>query len=105
MGYKTGMRKYKVTCLKCKQSDVLNIDDQNHIVGETERKLNTNFLTYRWRGDMTWGFQCVCGNDNRLAAQEEDEFDNLVAGDPLTVQKIADSLKIPDSKQFAMELA
>lgn len=97
------MERFKVTCLKCKQSDVLKIDNRNHFVGETDKKLNTNFLSFRWRPDNNWGFLCVCGNDNRLAAQEEDEFDNIVAGDPLTVEKIAQSLKIPDNKQFVME--
>lgn len=97
------MNRYRVTCLKCKQSDVLAVDDRNHFVGETEKKLNTNFLSFRWRPDNKWGYLCVCGNDNRLSPQEEPEFDNVVAGDPITVQKIADSLKIPDEKQFISE--
>lgn len=54
---------------------------------------------------MVWGFMCKCGNDNRLAPEEADDFDNLVAGDPISLKKIADSLKIPDSKQFKMGLA
>lgn len=99
------MDRFKVTCLKCKQSDVLNIDNRNHFVGETEKKLVTNFLSYRWRPDLKWGYLCTCGNDNRLAPQEENDFDKLVAGDPITVQKIADSLKIPDEEQFTMEKA
>ena len=97
------MRKYKVTCLECNESDILVIDELNHFVGDTERKLNTNFKTYRWRGDLKWGFECFCGNDNRVAPQEESEFDNLVAGDEITVKRIADSLKIPDELQFKME--
>lgn len=97
------MNKYKVTCLKCGQSDVLAIDEFNHYVGDTERKLNTNFLTFRWRGDSKWGFQCVCGNDNRLAFEEKEQFDDLVAGDPATVKRIADSLLIPDEVQFSMK--
>ncbi len=99
------MRKYRVTCLNCEESDVLVIDQDNHFVGETDRKLLTNFLSFRWRPDIKWGFLCKCGNDNRLAPQEADEFDKVVQGDPITVQKIADSLLIPDEKQFRMEIA
>lgn len=99
------MKKFKVTCLQCGESDILDIDQQNHYVGETQKKLNTNFKSYRWRGDLNWGFQCFCGNDNRLAATEEEDFDNLVAGDPITVERIKKSLKIPDNKQFLMEVA
>ncbi len=97
------MQKYKVTCLECGESDILEIDQTNHVVGDTLRKLLTNFLSYRWRPDQTWGFLCNCGNDNRLALQEADDFDKVVAGDPITVKKIADSLKIPDEAQFKME--
>lgn len=99
------MKHYRVTCLDCNKSDVLEIDDQAHFVGNTDKKLLTNFLSYRWRPDLKWGYLCKCGNDNRLAPQEESDFDKLVDGDPITVQKIADSLKIPDEKQFRMELA
>jgi hypothetical protein len=99
------MKRYKVTCLDCGESDILNIDDQNHFVGDSEKKLLTNLLSYRWRPDLRWGYLCKCGNDNRLAPQEADDFDKLVDGDPITVQKIAASLLIPDEKQFEMRSA
>lgn len=93
-------RRYKVTCLQCKESDILQIDDQNHVVGETEKKLLTNFLSFRWRPDQRWGFLCKCSNDNRLAPMEANDFDKIVAGDPISVDRIAQSLLIPDEKQF-----
>lgn len=96
------MHRYKVTCLECGESDVLKIDDLNHYVGETARQFETNLYAFRWRPDQKWGFECKCGNDNRLAPQEADDFDNLVAGDPVTVKRIAASLLIPDEKQFSM---
>lgn len=99
----TLMRRYRVTCLECGESDILSIDEINNVVGNTERKLATNFKSYRWRGDGNWGFQCFCGNDNRVAVSEKKDFDKLVAGDPISVQKIVDSLKIPDRTQFRME--
>lgn len=99
------MQKFKVTCLECGESDVLTIDDINHQVFDYQKKIKTNFLSFRWRGDLKWGFFCKCGNDNRLATSESEEFDNLVAGDPISVKKIAASLLIPDDKQFEMRKA
>lgn len=96
------MQRYRVTCLDCGESDEIQVDNMNHQVGDTERKLLTNFLSFRWRKDFKWGFLCKCGNDNRLASQESEDFDKLVAGDPISVKKIAESLKIPDEKQFKM---
>ena len=93
-------KQFKVTCLDCKESDVLEIDNQNHVVGNTERKLGTNFLSYRWRPDLIWGFMCKCGNDNRVSPQEADQQGVIFDGDPLSIEKIAESLKIPDEKQF-----
>lgn len=97
------MHKYKVTCLECGESDILTIDDLRHQVLDYEKKMQTNFGAFRWRGDMKWGFICQCGNDNRLAPSESNDFDKLVNGDPVSVKKIAASLLIPDEKQFSME--
>lgn len=36
---------------------------------------------------------------------EANDFEKLVDGDPVTVQKIADSLLIPDEKQFNLRPA
>ena len=96
------MQKFKVTCLECNESDVLTIDDIMHQVVDYENKMKTNFQSFRWRGDMKWGFFCQCGNDNRLAPSEADDFDKLVDGDPISLQKISASLLIPDDKQFEM---
>lgn len=95
----------KVTCLKCKEFDVLDIDDSSHVVYGSEKKFNTNFIAYRWRGDFKWGFQCVCGNDSRLSTSESGDFDKLVRGDKISLEKIAASLLIPDDKKFRMENA
>lgn len=95
--------KYKVTCLVCGNSDVLTIEDVNHLILDFGKQANTNLLAGRWRKDLQWGWQCVCGNDNRLALAEKDEFENLVQGDPISVERIARSLQIADKKQFAME--
>jgi len=97
-------KRYQVTCLKCKQSDVLTIEESSHVILDFAKQMMTNILAGRWRRDLQWGFQCRCGNDNRLSAVEKDEFDTLVQGDPISVEKIAASLKIPDEKQFVMKV-
>lgn len=94
--------KYKVTCLDCKQSDTIEVDEVEHTVVGYEGKMSTNFQSFRWRPDSQWGYFCQCGNDNRLAPSESDDFDKLVRGDPLSIKKIAASLLIPDEKQFKM---
>lgn len=97
------MQKLKVTCLECNESDVLTIDELQHQVVDYQGKMKTPFRSFRWRGDSQWGFFCQCGNDNRLASSEADDFDKLVDGDPMSVKKIAASLLIADDKQFKTE--
>lgn len=95
-------KKYQVTCLSCGESDILTIENANHLILDFAKQMMTNFLSGRWRRDLQWGFECRCGNDNRLSAMEKDEFQNLVQGDKLSVARIARSLQIPDAKQFRM---
>lgn len=95
--------RYKVTCLECGESDILVIDEVQHQVVDYEGKMNTNFQSFRWRPDSQWGYFCVCGNDNRLAPSEANDFDKLVRGDAISIKKIAASLLIPDEKQFNSE--
>lgn len=99
--------KFKVTCLKCEEADTITVlnDGMNPKVSDYERKFNTPFMSFRFRGDGKWGFLCKCGNDNRLAPSEADNFDNLVKGDEESLRKITASLLIPDDKQFEMRTA
>jgi hypothetical protein len=96
------MTKYKVTCLSCKESDIHTFDENTHTVVYSDKVMLTPILGIRWRPDLKWGFRCKCGNTNLLAPQEEKDMDKLVAGDPISVKRIAASLKIPDNEQFKM---
>lgn len=98
--------KFKVTCLECGEHDTITClsDGVNHSVMDYEKKLNTPFNSFRWRPDHKWGFYCKCGNDNRLAPEEADNFDNLVKGDEMSLKRITESLLIPDDKQFHLEV-
>lgn len=95
-------RKYIVTCFSCDEKDEVLIDEESHQIWDFGRKLETNILSMRWRSDLVWGIECRCGNDNRLAPSEEKEFKRLVSGDPMSVKRITESLKIPDKKQFSL---
>ncbi len=98
-------KKYLVTCLSCKQSDVITVIEPDHIITEFKKMMGTNLLAGRWRRDLSWGFECICGNDNRLSLAEKKDMDILVKGTKQAIKKIADSLKIPDETQFKMEPA
>lgn len=95
------MQRYKVTCLKCKKSDVLTIAEDAHRVMDYEGKFKTPFRAFRWRPDLKWGIECICGQDSRLAPQEAKDIDKLVDGDPMSIQRILDGLKEPQNK-FSM---
>lgn len=98
--------KFKVTCLECGEHDTITClsDGVSHTVMDYEKKLNTPFNSFRWRPDHKWGFYCKCGNDNRLAPEEADNFGNLVKGDEMSLKRITESLLIPDDKQFRLEV-
>lgn len=97
------MKRYEVTCLKCKQSDILLIDDNSHAIINYGKGASTNLLAGRWRKDERFGWECICGNDNRVSKQEEQFLSELVTkGDKRAIEDIKKSLKIDDSKQFTM---
>ena len=100
MGKDISMKRYEVTCLKCKQSDILLIEDDSHAIINYGKGAGTNLLAGRWRKDNQWGFECICGNDNRVSKQEEQFLTELVTQG--SIEDIKASLKIDDNKQFTM---
>ena len=94
------MKRYEVTCLKCKQSDILLIDDNSHAIINYGKGASTNLLAGRWRKDERFGWECICGNDNRVSKQEEQFLSELVTQG--SIEDIKKSLKIDDNKQFKM---
>lgn len=103
MGKDNNMKRYEVTCLKCKQSDTLLIEDDSHAIINFGKGASTNLLSGRWRKDEKWGWECICSNDNRVSAQEKDFLSELVTkGDKQSIEKIKASLEIKDDTQFSM---
>jgi len=99
------LKKYKVICLKCEQSDNLLIDEGNNLIVNYDKGTGTNFLAGRWRKDNQWGWECICGNDNRVGKTEASFLNELVTqGNSKQMKDIEKSLLIDDNKQFKMEV-
>lgn len=91
--------KHEVTCLKCKRVADVVIGDNTITFGGG---IATNLLAGRFRKDGEIGWECSCGNDNRVSKQEKDSLDQLVKGTPQQIADIVNSLSIPDNKQFTV---
>jgi hypothetical protein len=94
------MKRYEVTCLKCKTSAFVRISENHEIM--FEGGVSTNLLAGRWRKSMDFGWECTCGNDNRISKQEQNEMNELVKGTPQQIADIVKSLDIADNKQFRL---
>lgn len=92
--------RYKVTCDKCKNSDLLVIDEQRNIYW----KPTNHIISGRYRLDNQWGFQCACGNYDITTAQERKEIKNLASPDSSEIARILKNI-IPDKSKFIMETA
>lgn len=98
------MKRYEVTCLKCKQSDILLIDDNSHAIINYGKGASTNLLAGRWRKDERWGWECSCSNDSRIGKQEEAYIKELVtSGNKQAINDIIKGLNIKDEKKFSMK--
>jgi len=89
---------YRVVCNECKESDEVVIDNQNYIYWKPVKYI----ISGRYRLDMQWGWQCVCGNNDITTEQEQREISNLSAPDPTDISKVLSNL-IPDQPKFKME--
>lgn len=65
---------------------------------------HTPIIAARFRPDEKWGFECMCGNDTRLAPQEKSQSNVLVSGASQDVVKriVRACTQKPETK-FKME--
>lgn len=101
-------KSHRVTCLKCKGSNIARITpvgpnaymiDLNKDHEENPKEIH--IISGRFRTDLEFGWECMCGNDSRVARQEFQNIDKLVInGGESAIKKITDSLKITDQKKF-----
>lgn len=90
---------YLVTCLKCKDEARIRILPGNQVMYID----HTPIIACRFRGDLKWGFECVCGNDSRLAREEKDDAPVLMQqGDSRALDKLVKSLNTKDENKFRM---
>lgn len=84
------------------EKDVITIDEVNHRVMLQDKLAKTPFLSFRWRPDMRWGFECKCSNYTLLAEGEREGWRDLVLADPVTLKKLAKILSKPVTETFEM---
>lgn len=92
---------YKVDCTMCKGSSKLNINKSNRV----EYIDQTPIISSRFRKDLHWGFECLCGNDNRLCREELSEVDNQVpvkGSSKEVVDAVIDRMKLSTDDSFIM---
>lgn len=92
------MKKYKITCGNCKNSDTILIKDDQIIWGKNE-----HIISGRKRLDGNWGWQCRCMNSSLLTRQEKDTITDLKSPDPLEIQSVIDNLIVEEDKKFSMQ--
>lgn len=97
---KMKVENFVVTCLNCKGSSRIRVVNDKDIMYVD----HTPIISCRLRGDMKWGFECMCGNDSRLAREEKEQADMLLQqGSEQALKGLIASLKVADEKKFAME--
>lgn len=94
---------YTVTCQRCKDVSRIRIINDTQVVYIDQVPI----ISARLRGDMNWGFECICGNDSRVAPEEKDNLNFLVQmHDPvrkeLTINQIAKTLTTKNHLKFRM---
>jgi len=93
---------YVITCLKCKDSARIRIVNNDQVLYVD----HTPIISCRFRPDLKWGFECMCGNDSRLAAEEAKDVKLLVAASgPGVIDRILKTIKVKPERKFKMEQA
>lgn len=89
------VKEYKVTCLKCKGSNVVPIADDRSVMWKNDDRI----ISARFRLDNQWGFQCICGNSSLFTKQEDENIDNKQSPEPKQISDIVKNL-IPDNRKL-----
>lgn len=90
------VKEYKITCLKCKNFNVVPIDEKNRRI---MWKGADRIVSGRFRLDNQWGWQCLCGNNSLLTQQEMREIKDKVNPDPIQIEQVIKNL-IPDNRKL-----
>lgn len=91
-----------VTCLDCNEQSRIKIIDEQQIFYLDHLPI----IAARLRPDMKWGFECICGNDTRLAPEEKKDIEMLVAGsDEGVIPRIIEALTSKPELKFRLDNA
>lgn len=89
------MQRYKITCLDCGAERKVAIHKTP--IGERidwlDDSTDERIVSARPRLDSTWGFQCVCGNNDLMTAQEKQTIVNPANPRPQEINDIVKNLK------------
>lgn len=88
---------FHVVCKNCKKSEDITIDEKHNIYWPTVKYI----ISGRYRLDMNWGWQCICGNNDLVTKQERETISNLQNPNPEDITNVLKSIK-PDEPKFTM---
>lgn len=94
------VKSYIVTCRGCGGKSRLKVVSDRDILYVD----HTPIIACRMRPDAKWGFECICGNDSRLAPEEKDDIHLLVQGAGHVIDRILKTINIKPETKFKMEL-
>lgn len=92
---------YKVVCLQCEGASIIKVFGDAQVMYVDHSPI----IACRKRPDMKWGFECICGNDSRLAQEEKKDVGLLVQGAEHVVARILKTIDVKPEKKFRMETA
>lgn len=90
--------RYQVTCSACGGTSRIEIDSEDRVYWYDVDKV----ISARKRLDGQWGFQCSCGNNDIMTAQETQMISDQANPKPQEIEQIMQNL-IPDNPKFIME--
>lgn len=91
--------KYTISCTQCKGSSRVEIN------GEHIKYIDTTpIISARYRRDLKWGFECICGNDTRMAKSEFGDAPTLLKGSSGEVMaRVIDKMRESTDDSFIMQ--
>lgn len=94
-------KRYQVECQKCNGKRIIDI--HRTALGESidwlEDKQADGYtiVSGRKRLDNYWGWQCLCGNNSLMTAQERRSISNPASPKPQEIHDIVKNLERPDA--------
>lgn len=90
--------RYQIKCLKCGGTSRAEVDGLDRIFWSDVKEV----ISGRKRLDQQWGWQCSCGNNDIMTAQEKRMIADPVQPTPMEIDTIIKNI-VPDKPKFSME--